>query len=409
MVPKLHRLTARQVATAAPPHDRRSIVLNDGANLLLQVSRGADGAINRSWIFRFELDGRRHDLGLGPLRDRTLAEARDKARELRQKLRDGIDPAAEREQRKAERVAQEVERAKQITFKQCAERCIQAHADGWRNAEHHRQWHSTLEQYVFPVIGNLPVGEIDVALVVKTLEPVWRDIPETASRIRGRIEKVLGWATVRGFRSGDNPARWRGHLQELFAAKAKLQPTRHHAALPYAQVPALTAELRRRDHLAAHALEFTILTAARAGEVLGATGSEVDVAARTWTIPAGRMKAAKEHRVPLSDRALELIGRKPANDRLFALGERAMLTLLQELRPGMTVHGLRSSFRDWCSERTSYPEAVCEQALAHSVGSKVERAYSRTDLFEKRRRLMTEWAKFCASPVVNAEVVSLAR
>jgi len=414
----IHRLSVRQIGAVKLPDDRNNMMLADGGNLLLQITRGASGDLNRSWIFRYETDGKRHDLGLGRYQDRTLAEARDKARELRQKLIDGGDPAAERAQASADRAAERAAHARAITFKECAVRCIEAHADSWRNAEHARQWQTTLEQYVYPIIGNLPVSEIDVALIVKVIEPIWKEIPETASRVRGRIEKVLGWATVRGFRSGDNPARWRGHLEELFANKARLAPVKHHAALPYAEIPALVAKLRERDRSADHALEFTILTAARAGEVLGATWVEIDTTAKTWTIPASRMKAGREHKVPLSDRAIALLG-KPAQGRLFDVGENALRFVLRgaladdgkPLREltggGMTVHGLRSSFRDWCSERTSYPEAVCEQALAHTIGSKTERAYNRTDLFDKRRRLMAEWATFCGKPQASGKVVAL--
>jgi integrase len=408
----IHRLTDRQIKSAKPPQDRRGIMLSDGGNLLLQVSRSASGDdFNRSWIFRYELDGKRHDLGLGPLDTLNLAEARAKARSLRQKLLDGIDPHTEREQQRADRLAKLAERARAMTFRECAMRCIASHEDGWRNHDHRRQWRASLEQYAHPVIGDLPVDEIATPHVVKVLEPIWKDIPETASRVRGRIEKVLGWATVRGFRSGDNPARWRGHLAELFPAKGKLAPAKHHSALAFTDVPALMAELAATDHVAARAVEFTILTAARAGEILGATWDEIDLKAKTWTIPASRMKAKREHRVPLSDRAHALLRAIPRTDkRVFPIGERAMLTLIQERRPGVTVHGFRSSFRDWASERTNYPPVVAEQALAHTIGSKVERAYHRTDLFEKRRRLMADWAAWCSRPVpTGGTVTALAR
>jgi len=405
----IHRLSARQIAAARPAQGER-IFLADGGNLHCQVTRGKSDAINRSWIFRYELDGQRHDLGLGSLNDLDLAEARAKARSLRQKLLDGIDPHEERQQLRANRLAKLAERARAMTFRDCAVRCIEAHSDGWRNAEHHRQWVTSLEQYVYPIIGDLPVDEISTPHIVKVLEPIWKAIPETASRVRGRCEKILGWAQVRGFRSGDNPARWRGHLAELFTAKGKMQPAKHHAALPFTDVPQLVAEIAAIDHVAARALEFTILTAARAGEVLGATWDEVDLTTKVWTVPAKRMKAGKPHRVPLSDRALALLRTLPRTDkRIFPIGEVAMLLLLKKLRSGVTVHGFRSSFRDWCSEKTSYPPVIAELALAHAVGDKTERSYARSDLVVKRARLMQEWATWCSRPVPTGATVTTMR
>jgi integrase len=395
-----HRLTARTIAAAKPQPGKR-LMLADGGNLLLQVTGKVDGEFSRSWIFRYERDGKRHDLGLGPLDTLSLAEARVRARDLRIQLLDGVDPKGIREQRRAERLAQLRERARQMTFRECALRCIEGHEDGWRNAEHHRQWITSLEQYVYPHIGDLPVDEIATPHIVKVLEPIWRTTPETASRVRGRIERVLGWATVREFRSGDNPARWRGHLQELFPSKGKIQQIKHHPALAFADAPALMVELRAHNSLTALALEFTILTAARSGEVLGAKWSEVDLVAKTWTIPGSRMKANKAHRVPLSTRALEILASLPReSERVFPLTHTSMLELLRRMgRDSITVHGFRSSFRDWAAERTSYPNHVAEAALAHAVADKVEKAYRRTDLFEKRRRLMADWAAWCARPV----------
>jgi integrase len=394
----IHRLTARTI-TAAKPQPGKRVMLADGGNLLLQVTGKVDGEFSRSWVFRYERDGKRHDLGLGPLDTLSLAEARVRARDLRIQLLDGVDPKGIREQRRAERLAQLRERARQITFRECALRCIEGHEDSWRNAEHHRQWISSLEQYVYPLIGDLPVDEIATPHIVKVLEPIWRTTPETASRVRGRIERVLGWATVREFRSGDNPARWRGHLQELFPSKGKIQQTKHHPALAFTDVPALMVELRAHNSLTALALEFTILTATRSGEVLGAKWSEVDLVAKTWTIPGSRMKANKAHRVPLSTRALEILANLPREgERVFPLTHTAMLELLRR-HNSVTVHGFRSSFRDWAAERTSYPNHVVEAALAHAVADKVEKAYRRTDLFEKRRRLMADWAAWCSRPV----------
>src|SRR6516225_4146146 len=244
------RLTDLKIKKAKPPKGGR-LMLSDGGNLLLQITHSTSGDLNKSWIFRYERDGKRHDIGLGSYPDRTLQAARDKAQEFRRGLLDGIDPVRERERRRSERLAQAAERARAMTFKQCAVGCIESHADGWRNEEHHRQWITSLEQYAYPALGDLPVDVIATPHIVKALEPIWKDIPETASRVRGRIEKVLGWATVRGFRSGDNPARWRGHLAEIFPAVGKIAPAKHHAALPFTDVPALMAELAEADHVGA--------------------------------------------------------------------------------------------------------------------------------------------------------------
>jgi integrase len=408
---RIHRLTDRQAQTAKAPVGRPAIMLPDGGSLYLRVSHSTSvfGGFNKSWVFRYERDGKRRDLGLGPYPTITLAMAREKAHALRVKLIDGIDPAGEREQRQAERLAQRAAEAKAMTFRQCAVACISAHEASWRNAEHRRQWSSSLEQYVYPVFGDLPVDQIDVAHVVKVLDPIWSTIPETASRVRGRIEKVLGWATVRGFRSGDNPARWRGHLEELFSAKAKAN---HHAALPYTELPAFMCELRGRDNLSGGpALEFLILTAARSGEVLGATWDEIDLAARTWTIPGERMKAGKAHKVPLSDRALEILRSLPRTDaRVFPIHKKSFAWVLDSLHVDVTTHGFRSSFRDWAAERTNFAREVCEQALAHAIPDKVEAAYRRGDLFEKRRHLMEAWAEWVSRPVpTGATVTTLAR
>jgi integrase len=410
-VGRTKRLTARQAMTAKPDAGRRAAMLPDGGNLYLQATIGKNGTVRRSWVFRYELDQRRHDLGLGSLDTLNLVEARERARGLRQQILDGLDPFAARRQAKKERLAKLAAEARAMTFKQCADECIKSHADGWKNAKHAAQWVSTLQTYAYPVLGDLAVDDIATAHVVRVLQPIWKDKPETASRVRGRIEKVLGWATVRGFRSGDNPARWRGHLQELFAAKSKVRPVEHHAALPYTDVPAFMAELRGRNSLSARALEFTVLAAVRTGETIGATWDEIDFAAKTWTIPAGRMKAAKPHRVPLSDRAAEILASLPREgEHIFPLSNMAMLELLRGMRPGTTVHGFRSSFRDWAAERTSYPNHVAEAALAHTIGDKVEKAYRRGDLFAKRGRLMSDWALWCARPVpTGATVTSIAR
>jgi integrase len=376
-------------------------MLADGAGLWLQISRDPEHTdrVRRSWVFRFTLHHRTHDMGLGPLHSLDLSDARAKAKILRQQLLDGIDPLAAKQQIKRDQLAQLAAQQRAITFRQCAERCIAAHEGSWSNAKHREQWTQSLEKHVYPLIGNFSVDDIGTPHVVKVLEPIWKDIPVTASRVRGRIEKILGWAAVRGFRSGDNPARWRGHLQELFAANGRT-PVEHFAAMAFTDVPAFMAELRARDTLAARALELAILTAARSAEVLGAAWHEIDLATKTWTIPAKRMKNKNQQRIPLCDRAITLLSGLPREDtRIFRIGSRALLDLLQEMRPaGATVHGFRSSFRDWAAERTNYPNIVVEAALAHTISSKVEAAYRRGDLFEKRRKLMEAWAQWCSRP-----------
>ena len=291
--------------------------------------------------------------------------------------------------------------AKQVTFKEACERYVAAHGAAWTNAMHRAQWNSTLAS-AYPVLGNLPVTAIDTPLVLKVLEPMWKATPETASRLRGRIERVLAWATTRGFRSGDNPARWHGHLDQLLAKRSKVRAVKHHPALPFDELPAFMAELRKREGISARGLEFTILTAARTGEVIGATWSEIDFATKTWTIPGQRMKAGKPHRVPLSDRAVAILDALPhedGNEFVFIggkakapLSNMAMLELMKGMRPGYVPHGFRSTFRDWAAERTNYPNHIVEKALAHTVADKVEAAYRRGDLFEKRRKLMDAWA-----------------
>jgi len=410
---EMHRLTARQVAAAVPPEGENKPLLHDGGGLYLQLMRSVSAyGINKSWIYKYELHGKRREMGLGSLQDFTLAEARQRHRVLRQQVSDGIDPLTARRQRNAERVA---EAAKAMTFRDCFEACLASHEGGWKNAEHRRQWRTSIEQDVLPILGDLAVDDIGTPHIIKVLEPIWKTKPETASRTRGRIERVLAWATVRGFRSGDNPARWRGHLQEMFPAVGKIAKVNHHKAMPYVDVPPFMSKLREVDHIAARALEFTILCAARTGETLGAAWSEISLLDATWTVPAERMKAGKEHKVPLSNRAIEILRSLPhrsgapaaASPHIFDIGEVAMLQMLREVHGGKgpTVHGFRSSFRDWCSERTSYPPAVAEQALAHAVGSKVERAYSRSSLFEKRRKLMNDWSTFCSRPAVTGATV----
>jgi integrase len=344
-------------------------------------------------------------MGLGPLHTVSLSEAREKARSLRQQLLDGMDPLIEKKKRKQALLA---EATKAVTFREVAGMYLKAHEASWKNSKHAGQWPATLTTYVYPKIGGMAVRDIDVDDVVRVLEPIWRKIPETASRIRGRVETILGFATVRKFRSGDNPARWRGHLATLFPAKGSVRATQHHPALTYADVPQFMAELRERKLLSARALEFLVLTAARTGAVCLATHDEFDLKGKVWTIPPkpGR-KVKKPFPVPLSIRAVEILRDLRMADGPFMLSDSAMNKLIRQMRPGATIHGMRSAFRTWCSERTSYPNEVCEQALQHTISGAVEKAYRRTDLLEKRRRLMAQWADYCAKPAPAGEVVPL--
>jgi integrase len=343
-----------------------------------------------------------HDMGLGSLSLVGLREARERSLQQRRSLRlDGIDPI---EKRRAARQAAMIEAASAMTFKDCAEAYIAAHKAGWKNPKHAAQWPSTLGTYVYPIFGALPVQAVDVGLVTKAIEPIWAKKPETASRVRGRIESVLDWAKARGYRQGENPARWKGHLDHLLPARRKVAVVEHHAALPYAELPAFMADLCQREGTAARALEFAILTAARTGEVLGARWSEIDLEARLWTVPAGRMKAAREHRVPLSQAAISLLGQLeqqgdlvfPGQRRGRPLSDMALLMLLRRMERGdLTAHGFRSTFSDWAAEQTNTPSEVREMALAHTVSDKVEAAYRRGDLFDKRRELAEAWAQYC--------------
>jgi len=381
----------------------------DGGGLYLQVSQSG----TRAWLFRFMRDGTARHMGLGPVRDVSLAEARTKASECRKVLLSGADPI---EQRQAARVTAKFDSARAITFKECAERHIRAQEAGWKNATHRAQWKSTLATYAYPVIGDLPVAVVDTALVLKVIEPIWGTKPETAGRLRGRIEAVLDWARARGFRQGENPARWRGHLDKLLPARRKLARVKHHAALPYAEIPSFMTELRAREGVGARALEFAILTASRTGEIVNARWSEIDTAAKLWTIPAERMKAGREHRVPLSARALEILKALPREGDFVFIGARANrplsnMALLETLRRmgrgDLTTHGFRSTFRDWCAERTAYARDVAEMALAHAIKDQTEAAYRRGDLFEKRRRLMSDWAKYCKLAPATPHVIAL--
>jgi integrase len=406
MARTIGKLTALAITQA-----KRRGYYGDGGGLFLQVSASAA----KSWVFRFKEDRRLREMGLGPTHTVSLAEARQKALDCRKARLDGRDPI---EARRAERMHAKLDAAKAMTFVACAERYIASHKAGWRNPKHAAQWPATLGTYVYPVFGSLPVQAVDVGLVMKAIEPIWVQKPETAGRVRGRIESVLDWATARGYREGENPARWRGHLENLLPKRSKVRRVKHHAALPYVEIGAFMDELRQQQGLAAHALEFAILTAARTGEVIGAKWDEINMADRLWSVPADRMKAGKEHRVPLSDAALAILEELtkiregnfafPGGRAGRPISNMAMAMTLRRMGRGeLTVHGFRSSFRDWAAERTGFPAEVAEMALAHSVNDKVEAAYRRGDLFDKRRRLMQAWACYCNSEPAASSLKAL--
>jgi integrase len=390
----------------------------DGAGLYLLVrSRQA-----KFWVFRFTRSGKMREMGLGPAKGRTavsLSAARAKARRLHEAVREGRDPLAERdaEAKKAKADAAKAEAAA-MTFGDVADMYIAAHEASWRNPKHRQQWRNTLRDYVVPAIGDLSVGSVDTSAVLKIVEPLWHEKTETASRVRGRIESILDYAKARGWRGGENAARWRGHLDHLLPQRSKVQRVEHHAALPWREIGAFIQRLQQNSGISARCLEFLILTACRSGEVRGAHWDEIDVDHAVWTIPAERTKAAREHRVPLSEPAVAVlreIARLGTEGFVFpglkaasALSDMALTRVVHVAGGnGATVHGFRSTFRDWCAETTNYPRELAEAALAHALRDKVEAAYQRGDLLEKRRRLMEEWAAFCSKPMIPGEVMTL--
>lgn len=394
--------------------------------LHLQVLPGG----GKTWLLRVTIgataDGkqRRSEVGLGGYPAVTLQQAREKAREVREKIAQGIDPIAER---KAARSALMASRATEINFEEAAKQYIAAKSPEWKNAKHAQQWGNTLETYAFPKIGRLQVRDIDTPHVLEVLEPIWTVKTETASRVRGRIEAVLDWATVRKYRDGQNPARWKGYLDSMLPEPTKVAKNGNHAALPFAEAPAFMKHLRKMEGTGPRALEFTILTATRSGEVRGAKWDEIDLEAGVWTIPAERMKMGKEHEVPLTEDAVGLLKALPRfedNNLVFPAsrgGELSDMTLAavikrmheSETKAGRkgyidpkqadkngnpkiaTPHGFRSTFRDWAAEQTDHPREVAEMALAHSIESKVEAHYRRGNLLQKRRALMEDWAAYC--------------
>ena len=390
--------------------EKRKGYYADGNNLYLQVTDG--GA--KTWIFRFMLNGKPREMGLGGVNSVTLAEARNKAADCRKLIASGIDPLTAK---KVDTQKKKLDDARSMSFEQCATAYIDAHRAGWKNAKHAQQWTNTLKTYAFPILGDLPVQDIDVALVLKVIEPIWQTKNETADRVRSRIENIIDFATSREYRTGDNPARWRGRLQNLLPAPSKIQKAKHHPALPYTDISDFMAELTNKDGLGALALELTILTATRTSETLNAKWSEFDLQKAIWVIPADRIKAGREHRIPLSDPALKILknlNESKINDFVFPskkdkpLSNMAMMMLLRRMgRDDFVVHGFRSTFRDWAAEQTNYAREVAEAALSHAVGDKVEAAYRRGDLFDKRRQLMNEWARYCYMQKGECEVLKI--
>lgn len=410
-MPKLvaSALTSRHVQT-----EKRPGLYADGDGLYLQVT----AAGSKSWTFRFQINGRRRDMGLGPAAGTSsavsLAAARQLAAQAKMLVRDGVDPI---EHRTAQRAQAVITAAKAMTFRQAAEAYIESMRAGWRNAKHASQWSITLETYAYPAIGNLAVGAVDTGLVLKVLSPIWSTKTETASRVRGRIESILDYAAARGARDGDNPARWKGVLSKILPAPGKVRRVVHHASMPYAELPAFWPKLQMQDGMGARALEYAVLTACRTSEVLGGRWPEIDIEERVWAIPPERMKAGAEHRVPLSDPAIALLRKLAAvrvDDFVFPgqregepLSRMAMKMVLRRMRVDVTPHGMRATFRTWAADETSFAHEIAEAALAHIVGNKTIAAYQRGTYFERRREMMGAWADFIESR--GAKVVELRR
>ena len=408
MARQADRLNALQVKNVEKPG-----YYCDGGGLYLQVSKSG----SKSWIMRYTLDGKPCEMGLGSFNAFNLAEARARAKAQRKLLTDGIDPLATK---RSDQLARRMAEASIITFDKAAAAYIDSNSPAWRNAKHGDQWRNTIATYASPVIGKLPVSKIDTAHVLRILTPIWIEKTETATRLRGRIEKILDWAKAQGYRTGDNPAAWRGHLDAgLLAKPSKVADAGHHAALPWAEIGAFMVALRAMQGDGARAMELIILTATRTSEVLNAKWTEIDLDAALWTIPKERMKSFKEHRVPLSVDALAVLEKAKTESiggeyvfpgKKGALSNMTCLATLKRMGRGdLTVHGFRSTFRDWVSETTAYPRDVAEMALAHAIEDKSEAAYRRGDLIEKRRALMSDWSAHCATVRIAGDVVQMLR
>jgi integrase len=410
----LAELTSRGSLTARGTATRTQGMYGDGGNLWLQITAGG-----RSWLFRYRQGSRQREMGLGSLRVVPLAEARARAAICRRLLRQGVDPI---DRRRALLPAET--RPTRTTFREAGQHFFESKKDGWRSDKHAIQFPNTMRDYVYPHLGDVPVQDVDTECVLRVLEQevkdgggkvigrFWTSRAETASRVRARIEQVLDWAAARQLRQGDNPARWRGHLSALLPERKKVRSVKHHPALPYAEIHAFWLDLAKRSSTSAEALRFAILTAARTGEVVGARWNEIDVESGVWTVPAERMKAHRQHRVPLSDEAAAALERMkalekaddgfvfPGSGASTGLSNMALTMLLRKMkRSDLTVHGFRSTFRDWAAEVTTHPNEMVEMALAHTVGNKVEAAYRRGDMFARRRGLMNDWATYCTSPL----------
>lgn len=379
------------------------------AGLYLQIT----GTGARSWVLRASVAGKRRDMGLGGFPDVTIAQARENARTARDQIQKGIDPI---EQRRQARSALAASRAAAKTFEDCVTDFMEARQSEWRNPKHRQQWQNTLDTYAAPIMGKLLVADVALPHVMKVLEPIWATKTETATRVRGRIEQVLDWATVRGYRAGENPARWKGHLDHLLAKPRKIAKVEHHAAVPVDAVAAFLVGLRAMDGMGARALEFAILTAARSGEVRGAVWSEFDLKAKVWTVPGERMKGKVEHRVPLSTQAIELLDkleRSEDTEVVFpgvkgqVLSDMTLSAVMRRMKVDAVPHGFRSTFRDWAAERTNFPRDLAEMALAHVIESKVEAAYRRGDMLAKRLKMMQAWADYCDTIPKAGNVVSM--
>ena len=405
MAERLSKLSTKSVLNKRKPG-----WYGDGRNLWLKV----DPSGSRSWVFRYTINGRARMMGLGPFPECSLSEARSRAHNARSILKHPDNPRDPLEVRREQRAAQRLDQFKAVSFDDVAREYIAANRAGWSNEKHANQWSRSLETYASPMIGKLAVRDIDTGDVVRVLDPIWRTKTETASRVRQRIERILDYATTRGMRKGQNPARWRGHLDTLLPKPSKVSTVTNHAALPHAEIGSFIAALRRLDGIAARGLELLILTATRTSEVIGATWGEFDLDARLWIIPPERMKASKEHRVPLSDRALEVLRELeahrvdlpnhpqwilPGPNPKKSLSNNAFLSTLRKRlhRADVTAHGFRSTFRDWAGEETAFPREVIEHAMAHQLKDKAEAAYQRGDLLRKRAKLMQAWADRCAA------------
>jgi integrase len=386
----------------------------DGGNLYLFV-RGA----SRTWVFRYTApNGQRRNMGLGSLNDVGLSRARDLAKQHKSALKDPANPIDPIDVAFTAKQMRRVETAKQMTFKQCARAFIESKKYEWKNAKHVQQWENTLVAYAYPTFGDLSVSDIDTGLVTKCLVDIWTSKTETATRVRGRIESVLDWAKVNEYRTGENPARWRGHLDKILPTPAKVSRVKHHPALPHREIGKFMIDLRLREGQGARALELTILTAARSGEIRGAQWSEINFAERLWIVPADRMKAGKEHRIPLSDAALKILQQLPRaqhSDLIFPsensgkpISDMTISAVLKRMEvTGVTVHGFRSTFRDWCSDCTNYSNELAEMALAHTIKNSTEAAYRRSDVLERRRSMMKDWADYCGRVQLQANVISI--